>query len=60
MENKKYIKPEIIMVGLRTEERLAYCGDWYESSFNYGGCNKYQHQNTEPDTCYRVKEIGVS
>ncbi|HHW31711.1 MAG TPA: hypothetical protein GXX20_08590 [Clostridiaceae bacterium] len=52
MTKKMYVKPEITMVGLRIEERLANCiGHTYQFSPSPDGCNKLVFPEDYPSTC---------
>lgn len=57
---KAYVNPEIKMVALRTEERLAVCDSWYLSKWHYAGCNTNQYQVTSPATCTYVDPTSAS
>lgn len=54
MKKKGYVKPDMTMVGLRTEERLAYCEAWYKSSLGYPGCIEKQWQDMDVSICVKV------
>ncbi|MCF8327580.1 MAG: hypothetical protein K9I29_04740 [Bacteroidales bacterium] len=51
MEKKAYQKPEIEIVDLRVEERMADCTVIYYSSHTFSGCNDTRFENIDPDSC---------
>lgn len=57
---RKYEKPEMKMIALRLEERLASCDSWYLSKWKVAGCNSNQYQVTSPATCFYVDETSAS
>ena len=60
MKKKMYVKPEINMIALRTEERLAVCDSWYISKWKTPGCTTNQYQVTAPAICFAVDETTGS
>lgn len=48
---KKYEKPIVKMVALRTEERLASCDYFHYSSHGYEGCLTNNWELSSPATC---------
>ena len=57
---KAYVKPEMTVVELRTEERLAGSCDYYDSRYSTPGCTDSQFQITNPSNCFRIDDYTVS
>lgn len=62
MNMKRYVKPEMTMVEIRTEERMAYCDAvFYSSHKGTETCNTVNFINDSPATCIHIiSEVGVS
>jgi hypothetical protein len=61
IKEKRYVKPEMTMVRLRVEERLAGCGTiYYSKIFDDERCNKVSFMQMTPDQCKEVIPLGAS
>jgi hypothetical protein len=61
MKKKPYVKPELEMVALRVEERLAACEYYYKVGLAYINCDNKFFPLDEPGTCtLSIVATGIS